>query len=173
MKGSHSWDDAMKVAQKVCETLEPYVEKIEVCGSLRRERTIVGDVDIVVAGVKDGFVGAFYALIEQNPDMNHKGSAVIEFNAVVDGVSVDVSVVKIEGWGAALCHATGPAGENIRLRAKAKKLGMKLNEYGLFKGGVRIAGLTENEVYAALGEPYVTPTERDRTGLNLKRGLIV
>ena len=171
MKGKHDLATATAVANKVAVVLEPYCEKIAICGSIRRQRLVVGDVDIVCAvRDKDGLVNALQQLGSQ------PGGKMLEFGLVVDGISVDVSVVELETWGASLCHVTGPAGENVRLRAIAKRKGWQLSEYGLRerveqKGerGRLIAGETEESVYEALGEPYVEPEDRDSTALPIRK----
>jgi DNA polymerase (family 10) len=82
-------------------------------------------------------------------------------SGVVEGVQVDVLATDEEGLGAALCHFTGPAELNVQQRAIARARGFKLNEKGLWRGEVRIAGRTEEEVYAALGMTFILPQMRD------------
>ena len=69
-----------------------------------------------------------------------------------------------ESWGAALCYFTGSKSHNIELRKIAIRRGLKLNEYGLFKGARRVAGKTEEEIYKALGLSYIEPELREMTG---------
>lgn len=172
MKGRHDLATAIAVANKVVAALEPYCEKVEVCGSIRRQRPIVGDVDIVCAVKdKDGLVYALQQLGSQ------PGGKMLEFWMVVDGISVDVTIGELETWGSLIAHATGPAGENIRLRVLAKRKGWQLSEYGLrerseIKGerGKLIAGATEESIYEALGEPYVKPEDRDSVALPIRKG---
>ena len=77
---------------------------------------------------------------------------------------MDVRVVLPESFGAALQYFTGSKQHNIRLREIAVKAGLKLNEYGLFKGDRRIAGATEEEIYDKLGLDFVTPLLREDRG---------
>ncbi len=155
-KGKHEHAVALMVARQVVKTLEPFCERMAICGSIRRRRTVVGDVDIVaVLKDREGFGGA---MADLGGSMTTK-----EAWALIDSVSVDISFVSAEVWGAALCHYTGPMEENVRLRAIAKVKGLKLSQLGLVEreSGRLVAGATEQSIYAALGVPYVEPAMRD------------
>jgi DNA polymerase (family 10) len=80
---------------------------------------------------------------------------------LASGLQVDLRVVPAESYGAALLYFTGSKGYNIELRKRAIARGLKLNEYGLFKGERRIAGASEESIYAALDLPWVTPERRE------------
>src|SRR5439155_1586967 len=80
------------------------------------------------------------------------------------GLQVDLRVVPTESFGAALCYFTGSKAHNVALRQLAIKRGYKLNEYGLFRGERRIAGRTEEEIYARLGLAYIPPELREDQG---------
>src|SRR5438552_232030 len=82
------------------------------------------------------------------------------------GLQVDLRVVPYEAWGAALVYFTGSKAHNIKVREIAVKKGLKLSEYGLFhaKDGSIIAARTEEEVYEALGLPWIPPTMREDRG---------
>jgi DNA polymerase (family 10) len=147
--------EAERAAAKVVAALSPFVERIEVAGSVRRRKQIVGDVDLIVGGVKDGFVSQLLGLGGE--------FAKVSGSVEVDGVTVEIEVMPIETWGAALQYRTGSMEENVRLRAIAKRRGMKLSQYGLVDRatGKLIAGRTEEEVYAALGEECPPPERRE------------
>ena len=80
------------------------------------------------------------------------------------GLQVDVRAVPEQSYGAALLYFTGSKAHNIALRAIAVHRGWKLNEYGLFSGKRRIAGLTEEEIYKKLGLAYIPPEMREDRG---------
>jgi DNA polymerase (family 10) len=80
------------------------------------------------------------------------------------GMDADLRVVPAQSFGAALCYFTGSVDHCVALRRVAIEKGFKLNEYGLFEGERRIAGATEEEVYAALGLDYIAPELREDTG---------
>src|SRR5207249_2393529 len=82
------------------------------------------------------------------------------------GIQADVRVVEPESFGAALQYFTGSKDHNVKLREKAVKKGLKINEYGVFtvQDDRRIAGRTEEEVYAAIGLPWIPPEIREDQG---------
>lgn len=137
----------------------------EVCpaGSLRRMRETVGDIDILATG-RDGarIVAAFTSLpmVKQVLASGEtKGSVLVE-----GGVQVDLRVVPPSSYGAALQYFTGSKAHNVKLREMARTKGLKVNEYGVFRGEKRIAGKTEAEVYKALGLPLIPPELREDRG---------
>ena len=83
---------------------------------------------------------------------------------VDNNFQVDVRVVPSESWGAALLYFTGSKTHNIELRTMAIRKGLKLNEYGLFKGEAMVAGETEEGVYSSLGLDYIEPELRENRG---------
>jgi DNA polymerase (family 10) len=137
--------------------------EVRIAGSFRRMKETVGDIDIVAtardpAAMMKRFAG--YAevskLIAQGPT---RSSALL-----ASGIQVDLRVVPKESFGAALAYFTGSKAHNIALRRIAIDKGLKLNEYGLFRGERPIAGETEESVYAALGLPPIAPELREDQG---------
>ncbi len=133
------------------------VQQVEVAGSYRRRRETVGDLDIVVAAapsraVMQRFVG--YEDVSQVVAQGPTRATVVLRN----GLQVDLRVVGQHSFGAALCYFTGAKAHNIALRQIAIEQGLKLNEYGLFKGEKRLAGRTEAELYQRLGLATVPPS---------------
>ncbi|RKX71264.1 DNA polymerase/3'-5' exonuclease PolX [candidate division WOR-3 bacterium] len=157
--------EATEISEEVIEYLKrkTKVKRISAAGSLRRMKETIGDIDILATG-RDG-----EKIIEKFATMpgvkqvlaqgSTKGSVILE-----NGRQVDLRLVPPESYGAALQYFTGSKAHNIRLRDIAKAKGMKLNEYGLFKGKKRIAGRTELEIYQALGLEYVPPELREDRG---------
>lgn len=161
LKGQFNLAIAEQAANEVVNSLSPYCNKIAVCGSIRRKRLTVGDIDIIVAVLhQPGFLNTLSYL------QNAPSTLGTKFTFVYKGISVDILVVNELAWGAALMHSTGPVSENIRLRAIAKRKGMLLSQYGLFSRstGKLVAGATEKGVYLALGVPFVEPERRDSNG---------
>lgn len=128
----------------------PGVETAEIAGSLRRGRPDVGDIDLVAAAHPGAPVTETFAALPQVAEVLACGPTRATVR-LASGLQADLLVVAPESYGAALLHFTGSKPHNISLRRRAKALGLKLNERGLFRGTRRIAGLTEAEVYAALG----------------------
>lgn len=137
-------EEAARRIQPVIEMLEKGGFKYEICGSWRRQKEDVGDVDILVEK------GSGTHLDLSNLNLDWSGEEKIGFE--IEGMHVDIKFVPKESWGAGLLHHTGPNGFNIKLRSMAKKKGWKLNEYGLFdrETGEVIAQKTEKEILEAL-----------------------
>ncbi len=160
-------DVALDVAETVLGRLREVrgVRRAEYVGSLRRMAETIGDVDLLVASddatpVMDVFVGADdVSKVLANGDA--KSSVVTR-----SGLQVDLRVVPIEAWGAAMIYFTGSKPHNVRIREMAVRKGMKLNEYGLFRveDDELIAAETEEVVYERLGLPYIEPTLREDRG---------
>ncbi|WP_337845083.1 DNA polymerase/3'-5' exonuclease PolX [Thermus sp.] len=141
----------------------PGVERAELCGSARRYKETVGDLDYLVASTTPGRVVEGFVGLKGVARVYAKG----EERATVflkDGLQVDLRVVPPESFGAGLQYLTGSKDHSIRLRALAQERGLKLSEYGVFRGEERLAGAREEEVYAALGLPWIPPPLRENRG---------
>jgi DNA polymerase (family 10) len=142
------------------------IERISPAGSFRRWREDVGDVDILVATDSEGQkVIELFASAEWTKEVLWRGDTKCSI-VTPTGVQVDLRVVPEDSWGAALQYFTGSKAHNIRLREIAISKGLKLNEYGLYREdtGQKIAGLTEEEIYEALGMPWIPPELREDMG---------
>jgi DNA polymerase (family X) len=138
----------------------PAVREAIVAGSLRRRRDTVGDIDLLVVGDRGAVVTRHFVAYPGFREVLAQGAK--RASAVLaSGLQVDLRVVPAESYGAALMYFTGSKAYNIELRRRAIARGMKLNEYGLFKGDRRIAGATEASIYEALGLPWVPPPQRE------------
>ena len=136
---------------------------VAVAGSVRRRKETIGDADLLVVARKgDAVVQAFVTLpqVERVLGQGRTKSSV----KLAGGLQVDLRVVPAESFGAALCYFTGSKSHNVALRQLAIKQRLKLNEYGLFRGARRLAGRTEEEIYARLGLAYVPPELREDQG---------
>jgi len=139
------------------------VRQIAVAGSYRRRRETIGDLDILVtsddsARVMDRFVA--YADVADVVSKGDTRSTV----KLRGGLQVDLRAVEPAAYGAALQYFTGSKAHNVELRKIAQEHGYKLNEYGLFKGTRRVAGQTEEEIYAKLGLDWIPPELREARG---------
>lgn len=139
---------------------DPAVQEAVVAGSLRRARATVGDIDLLAVSDRGTAVTRRFAGYPQFREVLAQGTK--RASAVLNsGLQVDLRVVPEESFGAALLYFTGSKAYNIDLRKRAITRGMKLNEYGLFKGTRRLAGETEESIYAALGLAWVAPDHRE------------
>jgi DNA polymerase (family X) len=139
------------------------VKRAALAGSIRRRKETVGDGDLLVVAAKPDKVMDFFVAMPEVVHVHGKGhtKSSVKLNT---GMDVDLRVVPAESWGAALNYFTGSKDHNVALRRIAIEKKLKLNEYGVFRGDKAIAGKSEEEVYAALGLPYIEPELREMTG---------
>lgn len=151
------------------------VARLDFAGSLRRGRETIGDLDFLVAcddpaAVRERFVG-----LPEVTQVLAKGETKSSVRLAAGGVvlQADLRIVPEPAYGAALMYFTGSKEHNVRLRELAIGQDMRLNEYGLYRGtGERpqdrgaepVAAATEEEIYAALGLPWVPPELREDRG---------
>ncbi|HEY3444201.1 MAG TPA: DNA polymerase/3'-5' exonuclease PolX [Paludibaculum sp.] len=144
----------------------PGVELVTPAGSLRRARETVGDLDLLVTGEGGtAALGRFVAHPRVHDVLGH-GANKASARFGLEGLQVDVRAVPRESFGAALQYFSGSKEHNVALRQRAQKMGLTLNEYGLFRvdDESRVAGETEEEVYAALGLAWIPPELRENQG---------
>ena len=140
------------------------VEHAAYCGSLRRFSETVGDLDIVVASSNPAPVMDYVASMSMVESVIGRGDTKTSV-LTRKGIQIDVRVVAREQLGAALCYFTGNKGHNIKMRQRAIDRGWLLNEYGLLEAsGKVVAQRTEEEIYAALGLPWIHPVLREDQG---------
>lgn len=144
----------------------PGVERVTPAGSLRRGRETVGDLDLLVTG--EGASAAIERFVEHPKvhDVLGKGELKSSARYGIEGLQVDVKAVPAESFGAAMQYFTGSKDHNVQLRQRALRMGLTLNEYGLFRVGdeSRVAGESEEEIYAALGLAWIPPELRENQG---------
>ena len=164
-KGRMNLGMAFPVAKRIVETLREKTgsKKIEWAGSLRRMRENIGDIDILATGPdQEKIIHAFTHLPEVKEVLasgETKASIIVE-----GGIQIDLRVVEEDSYGAALQYFTGSKAHNIHLRGIAKAKGIKINEYGVFKGEKKIGGKEEKEVYEALEMDWIEPELREDRG---------
>lgn len=164
-KGRMNLGVAFPLARRIVETLREKTgsKKIEWAGSLRRMRENIGDIDILATGPNhEKIVHAFTHLPEVKEVLasgETKASVIVE-----GGVQIDLRVVEKDSYGAALQYFTGSKGHNIHLRGIAKAKGIKINEYGVFRGEKKIGGKEEKDVYKILGMDWIEPELREDRG---------
>ena len=141
----------------------PGVERVDVAGSIRRRKEMVGDADLLAIARPGDDVIARFVELAPVADVVARGETKVTVR-VDDGFQVDLRVVPPASFGAALLYFTGSKAHNVALRQLAIKRGWKLNEYGLFRGTRRIAGATEEEIYARLGLAWIPPELREDQG---------
>jgi DNA polymerase (family 10) len=165
-------DDAETAAEKLIAYLKgfPGIETILPAGSLRRGRDTVGDLDILATGpaCAEDCVGAAVEYVANYPAANTmlaKGQNKVSFR-LRSGLQVDVRLLPVGSYGAALQYFTGSKMHNVTVRQRALKRGYTLSEYALAKveDGSFVCGATEEEIYAALGLDWIPPELRENNG---------
>ena len=163
--------DAMPLAVEFVAFLKglPGVVNAQYCGSLRRGKETIGDVDITVAA-KDEHAGAIAEAVTKHvftATVIQTGQSKTSVRTG-NGVQIDVRVVPPESWGAAIQYFTGSQAHNVRVRELAVRRGMKVNEWGVYKLAdgkeEKIAGETEEGVYEAVGMCWIPPEIREDRG---------
>ena len=163
--------DAIAMAEELCAHLRAVagVQTVAYAGSLRRMRETIGDIDVLAVATEPGPVmDAFRTapVVASILAAGEKKSSVI----TVRGIQADLRVVDPEAWGAALVYFTGSKDHNIRIRERAVRRGLLLNEYGLYRKPdddtppERLASWSEADVYTALGMQEVPPPLREDAG---------
>ncbi len=157
----------------------PEVEQAMVCGSVRRRKETIGDIDILAISSRPEKVMERFLGLPFIAHVYGHGSTKTNVR-LKNGLDADIRVVPEESFGAAINYFTGSKDHNIALREIAIRKGWKLNEYGLFQGADRrghegkhgptrtkdimIAGRTEEELYEKLGLRYIEPEMRENAG---------
>jgi len=163
-RGSYLLGRTVPIATQICQYLSGAAERVAYAGSLRRMKEVVHDVDILAASTNvEDTMKAFLGmpLIESVLAQGGTKASV----RVQDDLQVDLRVVDPKSWGAAMHYFTGSKAHNIRMRERAIKQGLKLNEYGLFDADDKnVVGPGEEEIFAKLGLPYIPPVLREDWG---------
>jgi DNA polymerase (family X) len=165
--------DALHDAKKIVEYMKkcPGVTRVQYAGSLRRMKETIGDIDVLAAAKKPKrdagkIMEYFLKYPEVKSAIAHgetKTSVLLK-----SGVQSDLRVLDEKIYGAALHYFTGSKAHNVMIRDRAKKMGLKISEYGVFKigrsGEKLIAGKSEEDVFKSVGLPYIEPEMREDRG---------
>jgi DNA polymerase (family 10) len=156
------WAEADIYVQSLLEYLRgtAHVERIEAAGSYRRGRETVGDIDLLAVAAKPQEVMDRLVAYEGVSEVLARGETKTSVR-LSGGLQVDLRVVPAESFGAALQYFTGSKDHNVVLRGMAKARGLKINEYGVYRGDEYVAGQSEDDVYATLGLPCFPPELRE------------
>jgi DNA polymerase (family 10) len=139
------------------------ISKIQTAGSLRRMRETIGDIDILATGKDNKKIINDFIHLPLVTDILAAGETKASVIVAV-GTQVDLRVVPEESYGAALQYFTGSKAHNVRIREMARSMGLKVNEYGIFKGDKKIGGAKEKDIYDVLNLPMMPPEMREDRG---------
>lgn len=164
-QGLHLANTARREAESLLEPLQkqPAIKRLSLAGSLRRRKEIAKDIDIVASSQNPSAVMNHFTNLPQVESVVAQGetkSSVV----LKSGINADLRVVTDREFPYALHHFTGSKEHNTAMRARAKEMGMKMNEYGLFRGEELVPCEDEKEIFAALGLAYIPPELREDYG---------
>ena len=164
-KGRFLLGEILPIVKETLERLKSLkeVEQISVAGSVRRMKETIGDVDFLVISKNPEKVMDFFVSLPRIVKIWGKGSTKSSVR-MKEGFDMDIRVVPKKSYGSALQYFTGSKEHNIATRKIAIDKGLKLNEYGVFRGPRMVAGKTEEEVYRALGMAWIPPELRENQG---------
>lgn len=140
------------------------VSRAEVAGSFRRGAETIGDIDILCVCDDGARTVEEFVRVADPVRVLAAGETKGSVTVLLPGereIQVDLRVVGQESYGAALQYFTGSKEHNVRVRERAIKRGLKLNEWGLFDGDNAVAGADEAEIYEVLGWPCFPPETRE------------
>lgn len=164
-KGRFLLGEILPKVKEVSEKLKKIkeVERVDAVGSIRRMKETIGDVDFLVISKNPEVVMDFFVSLPGVIKIWGKGKTKASIR-LREGFDMDIRVLLQKVYGAGLQYFTGSKEHNIVLRKLAIDKGLKLSEYGLFKGKKIIASQTEEEVYEALGLQWISPEMRENQG---------
>ena len=158
---------AVLLAEEILRSLRgvPEIKRISVAGSLRRRKETIRDIDILITSTNPARVMDRFVSLPIVGQVQAHGETKSSFRTR-QGVQVDLRVVEPDAFGAALVYFTGSKAHNIKIRSLANRMGLTVNEYGVFreKTNRRITGREEEDVYRALGLPWIAPELREDQG---------
>ncbi|HQL90177.1 MAG TPA: DNA polymerase/3'-5' exonuclease PolX [Syntrophales bacterium] len=157
--------EALAAAEPLLAKLQghPGVVEASMAGSLRRGNETVKDIDLVAAANDSDALSSWFASqLDVESVIARGGTKVSVF--LKAGINADLRIVSPREYPFALHHFTGSKEHNVAMRGRAKQLGIKMNEYGLFRDDALLTCRSEQEVFAALGLAWVPPELRENTG---------
>ena len=164
-KGRFLLGEIMPTVKMVQERLrgQKEVKEISVAGSVRRQKETIGDIDILVVSTNPKKTADFFVSFPEIEKIWAQGGTKCSVR-FKEGFDIDLRMVPQKSFGSALQYFTGSKEHNIATRKIAIEKGLKLSEYGVFAGEKQIAGKTEEDVYKAIGLPYIAPELREDDG---------
>ncbi len=150
--------DLLKEVKKI-----PGVIRAEVAGSFRRMKETIGDIDILATGHNKSEIIKSFTKLQMVKEVLSEGETKSSVILKTD-IQADLRVVEDISFGACLQYFTGSKNHNVKLRGIAKDKGLKINEYGIFKGEEMIPCKEEEDVYKTLGLPWIPPELREDNG---------
>ena len=151
--------EAENIYRSIVADIVPFSERVMLCGSARRGKKLLGDMDIVYVNRPQACGYSMDTWLTEQFGLKKNGKP--QNVGLIQGVQVEFYPATIETWGTCILMWTGSMWNNIKLRKRAKKYGFKLSQHGLFDGDVNLAAnKTECQVFELLNAKYLKPEER-------------
>ncbi len=141
----------------------PGVKRADIAGSFRRGRETVGDLDVLVECSRGQAVSDHFVVFPEVREVLAHGSTKASV-VLASGLQIDLRVLDAKSYGAGLYYFTGSKAHNIAVRRMGQKRGLKINEYGVFRGSKQVGGREEVDVFRAVGLPWIPPELREDRG---------
>ena len=164
-KERHLCSEALEAAEPLLAELRGRagVVSASLAGSLRRGNETVRDIDLVAASDDPEALSKWFASLDGVERVVARGATKVSV-FLKAGINADLRIVSPREYPFALHHFTGSREHNTAMRARARQLGIRMNEYGLFRDGALLPCRNEGEVFATLGLAWVPPELRENTG---------
>jgi len=164
-QGQHYFSEAREVATGLLEEIKkfPALDRVSLAGSIRRCKELVKDIDLVASTSGPQQLVQYFTEISTVSEVLAKGDTKVSVR-LQEGINADLRVVQEKEFPCALHHFTGSKEHNTALRHHAKTMGLKINEYGLFRGEERMDCRSEEGLFQTLGLPYIPPELRENYG---------
>ena len=159
------YNEALDEAHILFESLKRQkdITAISIAGSLRRGNETVRDIDLLASSPNPGNLAQAFANLDQVASVIASGETKVSV-VLKSGINADLRIVTEDEFPYALHHFTGSKEHNTAMRGRAKDMGIKMNEYGLFRGEKNIKCGSEKEIFAALGLQFIEPELRENMG---------
>lgn len=157
------YDMAISIKDKLKKS--DLIEKVEICGSFRRGKETIGDLDFLITSNQPKKAIKFFTSMKEIDRVLLSGDTKARV-VIKEGPQADLRVVDPKSFGAAMHYFTGSKDHNIHIRKLGMKKNLKINEYGIFKksNNKRIGGKNETQVFKSIGLPYIPPEIREDKG---------
>lgn len=164
-QGQHFYSEARQIASLLLEKLRGFseIKEVSLAGSIRRCKELVKDIDLVAATDKPEALMKYFSQLPQVSRVMALGETKVSVQ-LEEGINADLRIVRPGEFPYALHHFTGSKEHNTALRYRAKRMGMKINEYGIYRGEEPVNCKTEEEIFHALGLAYIPPELRENFG---------
>ncbi|MEW6624122.1 MAG: DNA polymerase/3'-5' exonuclease PolX [Bacillota bacterium] len=164
-QGQYFYSEAVLAAQEILDKLKEFehIEDLSLAGSIRRCKEVVKDIDLVASSQIPAEAAQFFARLPGVLEVIALGDTKVSVK-LLQGINADLRVVTPQEFPYALHHFTGSKEHNTAMRHRAKGMGLKMNEYGLFKGEELVKCRNEQEIFHALGLSYIPPELREDHG---------